>query len=267
MASAPTSWLRSRPPSQRSGTLPVALAATTPGDSATAGVPGAFPRSGRGQRRSPTTPAFSQGAGLGTRPPTRSMAMRPVTRAGGTRPRGICGISSGSRTRRGIRRPQAHTRHSRCGASQCTASRVAEKYPMPAFIANPKMEISHSEEIRTGSREIQLAWTAGFLEGEGSFMLWREVARISASQAERQSLELLQHLYGGSVSPHAQKRNNRFGKGEFWTWTLVGRRAADLAIALRPLMSERRQAQIDHALSGAGIQRDPRRGLKASPHS
>jgi len=55
---------------------------------------------------------------------------------------------------------------------------------------------------------VQLHWTAGFLEGEGTFA-YSSSLRISAAQVQLQPLQRLQALFGGSI-----KRNGRPKKGQ-----------------------------------------------------
>lgn len=94
-----------------------------------------------------------------------------------------------------------------------------------------------------------LEWTAGFLEGEGSFGLTHGTAcvLIQADQVQREPLARLRRLYGGTLilrapstsRPHAQP---------IWKWALSGVGAAGLSMTLWPLLSSRRRQQIGAAL-------------------
>ncbi len=71
--------------------------------------------------------------------------------------------------------------------------------------------------------DTHLAWAAGFLDGEGSFLLVRNGAaedsptrkvRISVSQERLAPLEVLRDLLGGGISTKAA--------GHGWQWDLCG---------------------------------------------
>lgn len=97
-----------------------------------------------------------------------------------------------------------------------------------------------------------LAWLAGYLEGEGSFMAWRARARptsvglrISASSVDMAPLLRCQRIAGGTIA-----ENLKNGPGEISVWTLAARReVVVLATSLRPSMSPRRREQIDRLLA------------------
>lgn len=121
-----------------------------------------------------------------------------------------------------------------------------------------EVEAHMSEDYRWeiyGS-DVDLSWTAGFLEGEGSFLVnhnsgrdRRSYPRVVATQADGEMLERLQGWFGGSVrrddrgEPH--RSQNHFSKRPIFVWTLTGDNSLRLMLALRPFMSRRRQAQID----------------------
>lgn len=98
-----------------------------------------------------------------------------------------------------------------------------------------------------------VVWTAGFLEGEGSFTPGGYGRKrgsspwISAAQVQREPLERLQGFYGGSISRAI--RDKRFNSQPCHTWVLSARRAAALMMTLYRLMSPRRQSQIRHSLA------------------
>lgn len=101
---------------------------------------------------------------------------------------------------------------------------------------------------------MNLHWTAGFLEGEGSFFLnarkpgyGRSFATVKAVQVDRECIDKLRSLYGGSVQLDKKVRSTSQGQPLF-EWRMTGERAVDLMERLRPLMSSRRRAQIDKVL-------------------
>ena len=96
-----------------------------------------------------------------------------------------------------------------------------------------------------------LAWAAGFLEGEGSFYAPKpslgSTIAVSAPQMQREPLERLQQIFGGSI-------NGRAGAGIF-TWVVYGTPAAAIMMTLAVMMSPRRKAAIVRALEGWRKQR------------
>ena len=96
-----------------------------------------------------------------------------------------------------------------------------------------------------------LAWTAGFLEGEGSFRLRANRGRsggtteVSAVQIHRESLDRLRLLYGGHIT-FRQRRS--FSSRPIYDWRLAGVEARGLMMTLYMMMSPYRKAQIRTAL-------------------
>lgn len=88
-------------------------------------------------------------------------------------------------------------------------------------------------------------WAAGFLEGEGSFFADpKGYLHVTAAQKQRQPLEQMLAVLGGRIY--------RNPKRTIYTWHQSSdERAEATMILLRPLMSPRRQWQIDRALKSA----------------
>ena len=97
--------------------------------------------------------------------------------------------------------------------------------------------------------EIERAWLAGWLEGEGSFNFDRTVSQLSVSacSTDRDVLERVRSLLGGNI--YAAKKPQEHHR-QPWHWRLTGECSAELMAELRPLMFERRRGQIDIALAG-----------------
>lgn len=104
--------------------------------------------------------------------------------------------------------------------------------------------------------EIELSWASGFLEGEGSFGKHKGGrARIQVCNTDPEPLLRLQVTLGGRVyGPYTAKydstlRNTKKPKDR-WFWRIDKHDDAVFVMEmLRPLMSARRQAQIDLAIS------------------
>ena len=99
---------------------------------------------------------------------------------------------------------------------------------------------------------MDVAWAAGFLEGEGCFFAGTKgkstaptrVMGVQAAQVQKWPLEILSRLFGGNVK-------DRIGKGkqrDYHHWGLYGPRAAGLTMTLYTFLSPKRQAEIAKAL-------------------
>jgi len=94
---------------------------------------------------------------------------------------------------------------------------------------------------RVTVRDIE--WSAGFLEGEGSFLAGKDgCQRVQADQKHRETLDRLSSCFGGRVT--ARRGRN------IWLWKVYGSRARGVMLTLYSLMSSRRQQQIRRALRG-----------------
>jgi hypothetical protein len=90
-------------------------------------------------------------------------------------------------------------------------------------------------------------WTAGFIEGEGYFCTWNSGASaVVVSQVQREPLERLQAMYGGSLARYQQLSNPR--ANAFYRWTLMGPDARGLMMTIYSLMSPKRKRQIEKVL-------------------
>lgn len=93
-----------------------------------------------------------------------------------------------------------------------------------------------------------LAWAAGFLEGEGSFGAKRVDARtegVSASQVQREPLERLAALFGGTITAQPPGGPTR---QPWFRWAITGTRARGVMMTLFTFMSPKRRCQMKLAL-------------------
>ena len=90
--------------------------------------------------------------------------------------------------------------------------------------------------------DLDLAWAAGFLEGEGCFTYCGHSQQVIVTQNEKDPLFRLQEMFGGSVRPRTDKNTNR--------WYVAGSRARGVMMTMYNLMGERRKGQIRRALEG-----------------
>jgi hypothetical protein len=99
---------------------------------------------------------------------------------------------------------------------------------------------------------IELCWLAGWLEGEGSFVppppSDPKRARISAVTCDADVAIEVGRLLRVRPCLSYSPRQARTGRSPIWRLLRRGRQAVELMTGLRPLMGERRKAQIDRAL-------------------
>ena len=87
-------------------------------------------------------------------------------------------------------------------------------------------------------------WAVGFLEGEGSFQ-FRHSQRVGAAQVQKEPLEKLLMLFGGSLVLQQDKRLNAADR---WYWGVHGKRARGLMLTVYSLLSTKRKKQIMKSL-------------------
>ena len=101
--------------------------------------------------------------------------------------------------------------------------------------------------------EKTLYWLAGLLEGEGSFLCGPpsnpHCPIVACSMTDEDVILRLANLWGVTYGRVGEKRSVARGWKTAWAVRLHGQRAVDLMKAIRPLMSRRRQGQIDKAIS------------------
>ena len=126
----------------------------------------------------------------------------------------------------------------------------------PAF--RTKLQQTHTERSKVPKATKRptvrdLEWAAGFLEGEGNFRgasKGEGTARVRCSQCNREPMDRLVALFGGSLT-HIKKRTPN--RQDVWQWQLSGARARGVMLTLYTLMSTKRKEQIAGALPGRPI--------------
>ena len=101
--------------------------------------------------------------------------------------------------------------------------------------------------------ETDLAWAAGFIDGEGSIGLYpcarRDkyhhkyfFLRLSVANTDIRCLRRLQRMFGGSIN--RTNHNNRPEQRPCWTWYCQSKKCADALERLLPfLLSKKEQAE------------------------
>lgn len=89
---------------------------------------------------------------------------------------------------------------------------------------------------------VELAWAAGFLEGDGWF---QPQPRVGATQVEWDPIARLVSMFGGAVT---HKKPRTATQNHYLEWSVYGARARGVMMTLYPFMSPKRKAQIRASL-------------------
>lgn len=101
--------------------------------------------------------------------------------------------------------------------------------------------------------QIELAWSAGFLDGEGSFGTYKESSstskyryRIQCAQVHREPLDRLQAALGGSVrGPYGPYKTT---KQAYFQWAVHSDEAVNATYLLMPYLSSVKSEQATAAM-------------------
>ena len=107
------------------------------------------------------------------------------------------------------------------------------------------------------SRSHQLAWAAGFLDGDGFITIQNRKTkykdrvyegtylRVGACQAHLTPLETLQDIFGGSIRPkHMGSNPHGYNRKQQWIWTLSTQQAADALKQMLPYLVHKREVAL-----------------------
>jgi hypothetical protein len=87
---------------------------------------------------------------------------------------------------------------------------------------------------------VEIAWAAGFYEGEGSCSYAAGSFRLSIPQVNLEPLERIHRYFGGGLSINSRGISSV---------QIYGKRGVDFAVAIYPHLSQRRQKQIREKIS------------------
>jgi hypothetical protein len=97
-----------------------------------------------------------------------------------------------------------------------------------------------------------IAWAAGFLEGEGCFRINFKKSspgyrgpRVTANQVQKEPLERLQKIFGG----HINLVKFRTYKNPIWDWQINGANAIGVMLTIFDFMSPKRKARIKEVIA------------------
>lgn len=91
------------------------------------------------------------------------------------------------------------------------------------------------------------AYAAGFMDGEGSFMIERSksqralrgirhVPRVTAANTKREPLDFLAEIFGGNVNLVRRTASSSPTCADVYVWSVTGQRAIEIARALMPYL-------------------------------
>lgn len=125
--------------------------------------------------------------------------------------------------------------------------RESEGAPTPTdpLTTQPVREVGMA--TRNATSIVDLAWAAGFLEGEGSFYARDGSAKVSAGQVQKAPLERLHKLFGGHI--WLKTAPTSLSSTPIWIWYLSSRRSAAVMMTLYAFMSPKRKQEIEKALA------------------
>lgn len=121
--------------------------------------------------------------------------------------------------------------------------------------------------------EAEVAWAAGFYEGEGCVTLITHrqkysYLRIKLPQVNREPLERLVDLFGcGWISKKTMPARKGDGiRSDCHEWTVQGSHAERIIDVLYPWLSQKRRGQIDNARARLTVKRE-NLPYKPKPHT
>lgn len=101
---------------------------------------------------------------------------------------------------------------------------------------------------------LDIAWAAGFCEGEASFGFYgpkeRGSERVSIAQVNKEPLQKMLDLFGGNISFSSRQKDRDLGikNNDIFQWYLNGARARGFMMTVYSFMSLKRRNQIKKAL-------------------
>jgi len=99
--------------------------------------------------------------------------------------------------------------------------------------------------------QVDLAWVAGYLEGEGCFSVDKRLSRYVRVQVTSADLDVLERFM--SIVKIGYIHEKRTGGRRYWCWACTRRRdAVALMEAVYPFLGQRRQKRIRELISPSG---------------
>ena len=96
---------------------------------------------------------------------------------------------------------------------------------------------------------IDIAWAAGFIEGEGCFQSRGPAAQIVVTQVQLEPLLRLQRIFGGHITRYDHVPSRTGNWNPFHRWHVSNIHARSIMMTVFVLMSPKRRTQIHKALA------------------
>ena len=96
-----------------------------------------------------------------------------------------------------------------------------------------------------------IAWAAGFYEGEGSCAFVNGSTRITIGQVNREPLDRVAALFGGHIfalKGHPTGITKQYIGRPSWRWIAYGARARGILMTLYQMLSAKRREQLRKTL-------------------
>ena len=114
----------------------------------------------------------------------------------------------------------------------------------------------------------QLAWAAGFIDGEGSIHFIRHTwakkqplyyPHLTVAQVDPRPLLVLKEMFGGSIHLHPDSRGNN---SDYWRWAIAARKGQKALKQMLPyLVLKKEHAELAIAYQGLVGKSGTNRGL------
>src|SRR5215472_11663709 len=115
-----------------------------------------------------------------------------------------------------------------------------------------EMDQRLKERRGCGMREIDIAWLAGYLEGEGCFSShYTCYCELQVSSTDKDVIDKVAGLIGAPVHTHKKRLLNPHWKQQ-WITRLGGRRAVEIMKIILPYMGERRRLKMEELINAYG---------------
>jgi len=96
--------------------------------------------------------------------------------------------------------------------------------------------MQNTKSEHRGQKPINIDWLAGFLDGEGCFLIKGNLPLIKVNSCNYDILCKICDVFGGKIYNHGKAEGNRRAS---WSWHLSGQPARDLAKLLLNLLHEK----------------------------
>jgi hypothetical protein len=122
------------------------------------------------------------------------------------------------------------------------------KNPQRVFAFHPFGVRLTAAQATSRPKVRDIAWAAGFYEGEGSCNFATYSQHVTIGQVEREPLDRLRRFFGGTVTARPGHDYGSYKSRPTNTWVIHGPRARGFLLTIYAFLSAKRQAQIRKVL-------------------